>query len=95
MSTHGTEHPRPTSQNVTPDKSQTDDGEYESGGDKLSGIDMIDRASSGRPVLSGTADLGLQEQHQEGKNGRIESGKGSQTMGEVPHSIPTPTSPIL
>lgn len=95
MSTHGPEHSRPTSQNLTPDKSQSDDGEYESDGEKLSGMDMIDRANSGRPVLSSTADLGLREQHQEEKSGRLEPGKELQKTDVVPNSIPTPTSPIL
>lgn len=71
-------------QNLTPDKSQTgDDGDYDSDRERLADMDMVDRASSGRPVLSSTADLG------------DESGKELQETGQVPQSIPTPTSPTL
>lgn len=98
--THGQER----GQNLTPEKSQTEEEEdvddneredYSSNGASLSGMDMIDRANSGRPVLSSTADLGLEEQVQDKKSERVESStsKGKE-LGST-QSMPTPTSPIL
>lgn len=78
--------PSPTmSQNLTPDKSQTedDDGEYDSNREECTGMDMLDRASAGRPVVQDTKSESGQELQQQ------------KAQLELPQSIPTPTSPIL
>lgn len=45
--------------------------------ERFTGMDMIDRANSGKPVLSGPADLGLEETDARQQTGERES---SQSM---------------
>lgn len=60
------------------------DGSYE---ERLAGTEMIDRANSGRPVLSGPAELGLkgddepQQDAGQAKSGQlIESARGEKSL---------------
>lgn len=63
--------------------------------ERLAGMVMIDRANSGRPVLSGPADLGLKEDDQRPKDAGQEESSQLQEPENGQVSSLTPVSPIL
>lgn len=57
---------------------------------KLPGKDMIDRANSGKPVLSGPEDLGMKRD-----DGQQQKAQLREKPGQDKSSLPTPDSQIL
>lgn len=74
---------------------EDDDGDAAADKDRLVGMEMVHKATSGKPVLSGPEDLGMK---QDGRSTQSPESQGStqpQRSGQDKSSLPTPDSQVL
>lgn len=75
--------PAPANDLSRNDQTDIGDGADESAAERQAGMDMVDRANAGQPVLSGPDPLGLAKSDPRHQDGTTDKGPGQNTSGQL------------